>query len=62
MLEKFPVETLRPGDVLVTNDPWLCAGHLFDIAIAAPVFRQRRVVAIVGIVGHVTDIGGTRCG
>jgi N-methylhydantoinase B/oxoprolinase/acetone carboxylase alpha subunit len=33
-----------------------------DIAIAAPVFRQRRVVAIVGIVGHVTDIGGTRCG
>ncbi len=60
MLEKFPVETLRPGDVLVTNDPWLCAGHLFDIAIAAPVFRHGRVVAIIGIVGHVTDIGGTK--
>jgi 5-oxoprolinase (ATP-hydrolysing) len=60
MLEKFPVETLRPGDVLVTNDPWLCAGHLFDIAIAAPVFRGGRVVAIIGIVGHVTDIGGTK--
>jgi len=60
MLQKYPVETLRPGDVLVTNDPWLCAGHLFDIAIAAPVFRQDRVVAIVGIVGHVTDIGGTK--
>jgi 5-oxoprolinase (ATP-hydrolysing)/N-methylhydantoinase A len=60
MLEKFPVETLRPGDVLVTNDPWLCAGHLFDIAIAAPVFRSGRVVAIMGIVGHVTDIGGTK--
>ena len=60
MLQKYPVETLRPGDVLVTNDPWLCAGHLFDIAIAAPVFRRDRVVAIVGIVGHVTDIGGTK--
>ena len=60
MLEKYPVETLRPGDILVTNDPWLCAGHLFDIAIAAPVFRQGRVVAIIGIVGHVTDIGGTK--
>jgi 5-oxoprolinase (ATP-hydrolysing) len=60
MLEKYPVEMLRPGDVLVTNDPWLCAGHLFDIAIAAPVFRRGRVVAIVGIVGHVTDIGGTK--
>ncbi len=33
LLEKFPAETLKPGDVLVTNDPWLCAGHLFDIAV-----------------------------
>ncbi|MBV9373896.1 MAG: hydantoinase B/oxoprolinase family protein, partial [Alphaproteobacteria bacterium] len=60
MLDKFPVETLRPGDILVTNDPWLCAGHLFDIAIAAPVFRGGRVVSMIGIVGHVTDIGGTK--
>jgi 5-oxoprolinase (ATP-hydrolysing) len=60
MLEEYPPETLKPGDVLVTNDPWLCAGHLFDIAIAAPVFRGQRLVAIVGIVGHVTDIGGTK--
>src|SRR5262252_7539790 len=60
MLEKYPVGTLRPGDVLVTNDPWLCAGHLFDIAIAVPVFRRDQVVAIMGIVGHVTDIGVPR--
>ena len=60
MLEEYPAETLKPGDVLITNDPWLCAGHLFDIAIAAPVFRDERLVAIVGIVGHVTDIGGTK--
>ena len=38
-------ETLEPGDVLITNDPWLCAGHLFDIAIVTPVFRNGRVVA-----------------
>jgi 5-oxoprolinase (ATP-hydrolysing) len=30
----------KPGDVLITNDPWLCAGHLFDIAIVTPVFRD----------------------
>ena len=60
MIERYPPETLRPGDVLVTNDPWLCAGHLFDIAIAAPVFRDGRVVAFCGVVGHVTDIGGTK--
>jgi len=40
LLEHFPAETLKPGDVLVTNDPWLCAGHLFDIALVTPVFHQ----------------------
>ncbi len=62
LLGRFPVETLAPGDMLVTNDPWLCAGHLFDIAVVSPVFRDGRVVALVGTVGHVADIGGTRDG
>ena len=60
LLQRFPAEALSPGDMLVTNDPWLCAGHLFDIAIVSPVFRSGRVVALVGTVGHVADIGGTR--
>jgi 5-oxoprolinase (ATP-hydrolysing) len=60
LLKRFPVETLQPGDMLITNDPWLCAGHLFDLAVVSPVFRDGRVVALVGIVGHVADIGGTR--
>ena len=60
LLRKFPAETLRPGDVLITNDPWLCAGHLFDIAIATPVFREGRVIALTATVGHVGDIGGTK--
>jgi 5-oxoprolinase (ATP-hydrolysing) len=60
LLAKFPAETLKPGDVLITNDPWLCAGHLFDIAIVTPVFREDTLVALVGTVGHVGDIGGTK--
>jgi N-methylhydantoinase A/oxoprolinase/acetone carboxylase beta subunit/N-methylhydantoinase B/oxoprolinase/acetone carboxylase alpha subunit len=60
LLAKYPPETLRPGDVLVTNDPWLCAGHLFDIAVLTPVFLADRLVGLVGTVGHVSDIGGTR--
>ena len=60
LLARFPAETLAPGDMLITNDPWLCAGHLFDIAVVSPVFRNGRVVALVGTVGHVADIGGTR--
>lgn len=60
LLEKYPAETLSPGDVLVTNDPWLCAGHLYDIAIVTPVFSEGKVVGLIGTVGHVSDIGGTR--
>ena len=60
ILERFPARRSPPGDVLITNDPWICAGHLFDVAIVTPVFRDGRVVAILGTIGHVTDIGGTR--
>src|SRR5690606_13454544 len=61
MLKQYPVDTLRPGDVLITNDPWLAAGHLFDVVLLTPVFDGRgQVVAIMGSVAHVADIGGTR--
>lgn len=60
LLERYPADTLKPGDVLITNDPWLCAGHLFDIAIVTPVFLGERVVGLMGTVGHVSDIGGTK--
>ena len=60
LIEKFPPATLQPSDVLITNDPWLCAGHLFDIAVVTPVFREGRLVALTATVGHVGDIGGSR--
>ena len=60
LLARFPVETLQPGDVLVTNDPWICAGHLFDVATVTPVFRGGRVVALIGSIGHCSDLGGTK--
>jgi 5-oxoprolinase (ATP-hydrolysing) len=60
LIAKYPPETLKPGDVLITNDPWLCAGHLFDIAIVTPVFVEGRLVGLMGAVGHVSDIGGTK--
>ncbi|MBM3570734.1 MAG: methylhydantoinase, partial [Alphaproteobacteria bacterium] len=60
LLAKYPPDTLKPGDVLITNDPWLCAGHLFDVAVVTPVFKDGRLVGHVGTVGHVSDIGGTK--
>ncbi len=60
LFESFPPDELVEGDVLVTNDPWVCAGHLFDIALVTPVFRRGRLVGLVGSIGHCSDIGGTK--
>ncbi len=57
-LERFPVAALRPGDVLITNDPWKTASQLNDITLATPVFRGGRVVALFANTCHALDIGG----
>jgi N-methylhydantoinase B len=57
-LNEFPVETLEPGDVLITNDIWLGTGHLPDITCAKPIFLKRKLVGFAGSVAHAPDIGG----
>ena len=60
LFESFPPDDLVDGDVLITNDPWVCAGHLFDLAVVTPVFRGGVLVGLVGSIGHCSDIGGTK--
>ncbi len=57
-LERFAVDTLRPGDVLITNDPWKTASQLNDITIVTPVFRGERCVGLLANCCHALDIGG----
>lgn len=49
---------LKPGDVLITNDPWMSAGHFFDITVLSPIFREDRLIGYAGSTIHHTDIGG----
>jgi N-methylhydantoinase B len=58
LLAVFPVDTLQPGDILITNDPWIGTGHLPDLSIMTPVFDDGRVVAFMACAAHVADIGG----
>ena len=57
-LAAHPVDTIRPGDVLITNDPWKTSGHLNDVTIATPVFRGERCAAFFASTCHTADIGG----
>ena len=57
-IDKYPPEAMQPGDVYVTNDPWLGTGHLFDFTVVTPVFREGVVVGLFASTVHVVDIGG----
>lgn len=48
----------QPGDVFVTNDPWLASGHLIDITVARPVFLDTLLVGYVLVVVHHLNVGG----
>jgi N-methylhydantoinase B len=58
MLRRYPAETLLPGDVLITNDPWLTAGQINDLTVLTPVWRGGAVVAYFANTCHAADIGG----
>jgi len=62
MLKEYPSESLEPGDSLITNDPYLVAGHLPDIAIATPIFLEGSLLAFALNITHHTDIGGKVAG
>ncbi|MBT5192430.1 MAG: hydantoinase B/oxoprolinase family protein [Rhodospirillaceae bacterium] len=58
VLEKFPIATLAPGDVIITNDAWIGTGHLNDISMICPIFRNGTLIAFAGSTAHSVDIGG----
>ncbi len=57
-VREYPPEKLRPGDVLITNDPWKVSGHKHDITVVIPVFRGKSYVGLTGSTCHVLDVGG----
>ena len=57
-LHRYPLRSLVPGDVLVTNDPWLGTGHLNDFTVVTPVFRDDQCVALFASTSHIADVGG----
>ena len=57
-LQRHPVDSLQPGDVLLTNDPWFGTGHLNDFTVVTPVFRNQKCVALFAATSHIADVGG----
>ncbi|MGH3728481.1 MAG: hydantoinase B/oxoprolinase family protein [Micromonosporaceae bacterium] len=58
LLARIPIDTLRPGDVLLQNDPYQGNNHLPDFIMAKPIFAGGDVIAFSAVRGHYVDIGG----
>ena len=58
IIDKFKKENIYEGDVFITNDPWIGSTHLPDYNLISPVFHKSQIVAFVGTVAHVSDVGG----
>lgn len=57
-LDDYPIDTMQEGDAYITNDPWKATGHLTDLSVVTPIFRNGRAVALFACTTHVVDIGG----
>src|SRR5690242_16354949 len=51
-------ENLRPGDVVITNDPFPSGVHLNDVSLISPVFAGGELLGYVANLAHHVDVGG----
>jgi N-methylhydantoinase B len=61
-LAAHPVDTLRPGDAILLNDPLLGSGHFPDFFITQPAYHDGQLIGFVVNIVHHTDVGGSRPG
>jgi N-methylhydantoinase B len=63
LLRRYPLDTIEPGDLYLTNDPYVGGGsHLPDLTVTSPVFSDGKLVAFVANTAHHSDIGGKVAG
>ncbi len=61
-IDRYPRETLAPGDSVLLNDPFRGGAHLPDLTLVSPVFRDDEVIAFTANRAHHADVGGSTAG
>lgn len=57
-IEEYGPDELRPGDVIIANDPYRVGNHVNDMCFIRPVFVEGKVVSFVTMRAHQLDMGG----
>jgi N-methylhydantoinase B len=57
-IEEYGVENVKPGDMIIANDPYRIGNHVNDVCFIRPVFHGGKIVSFVTIRAHQLDMGG----
>jgi len=57
-IAQIGTDEMRPGDIYITNNPWIGTGHLNDVCLVKPIFLKGKLISFAATAGHVPDIGG----
>ncbi len=55
-------QNMKPGNIYVTNDPWIASGHLNDFLLLMPVFHRDKLIGFTACTSHLVDLGGLGMG
>jgi N-methylhydantoinase B len=58
VIEHIGLANLRPGDIILMNDPFIGGTHCQDARTVMPVFNDRELIAFVQASAHWVDAGG----
>jgi N-methylhydantoinase B len=61
-LAKFRPRACSLATTTSPNDPWLGTGHLHDLTVVTPAFRNGKIVGLFANTAHVIDVGGLGMG
>ncbi len=56
-IEKFGIESFRPGDVYMVNDPYITGAHINDVTVFSPIFWDDAVAGFTVSRAHWMDLG-----
>ena len=62
VIRAIGLETMKPEDIYMINDPYVASTHCNDIHQVKPIFYQGQLVAFVSSTAHWSDVGGVAPG
>ena len=58
-IRHYGLDSMQPGDILVTNDAYTTGSHLNHFTFTLPIFHEGEIIAFACCMAHWLDVGGS---